>query len=163
MSKRTDISKIPILGSEPIVIRQSAEFQAVSRQHSLRAAFIGLLLFFVLSLWALACSYFPPTYTVGKNFAVRVSSLEGATFPGVRVILVREHRVSKFALTDEKGRVHFENVEPGDYSLEIDQLGIAGWDTAGLNVVDSPDKHVSNKQEIQLHWPSSQDLQTTDV
>src|SRR5258708_37547160 len=119
MPKRTDISKILILG-----------FLFLS----------GFL------LRGFACSYFPPTYTVGKNFAVRVSSLEGATFPGVRVILVREHRVSKFALTDEKGRVHFENVEPGDYSLEIDQLGIAGWDTAGLNVVDSPDKHVSNKQ-----------------
>src|SRR6266436_538254 len=131
MPKRTDIPKILILGS---------------------------LFFAVLMSRAFACSYFPPTYTVGKNFTVKVSSLEGAAYPGVRVILVREHRVSKFALTDEKGRVRFENVEPGDYSLEIDQLGIAGWDTAGLKVVDSPDKHVSDKQgldkqEIQLHWP----------
>jgi hypothetical protein len=127
-----------------------------------------LLLFSVLSLSAFACSYFPPTYEVGKNFVVKVSSLEGATFPGIRVILVRAHRVSKFALTDEKGRVHFENVEPGDYSVEIDQLGIAGWDTAGLNVVDSSDKRTSDKQgaekqEIQLHWPSSEVLQASEL
>src|SRR5260370_21458741 len=136
MRKRTDIPKILILGS---------------------------LFFAVLMLRAFACTYFPPTYTVGKSFVVKVSSLEGATYPGVRVILVREHRVSKFALTDEKGRVHFENVEPDDYSLEIDQLGIAGWDTAGLKVIDSPDKQGLDKQEIQLHWPSSQVLQTTEV
>ncbi len=123
-----------------------------------RVAFIGLLLFSITSLRAFACSYFPPTYTVGKNFAVKVSSLEGATYPGVRVILVREHRVSKFALTDEKGRVRFENVEPGDYSLEIDQLGIAGWDTAGLKVVAG-----SDQQEIQLHWPSSEVLQAGEL
>ena len=131
MPRRTDISKILILGS---------------------------LFFALLMSPAFACSYFPPTYTVGKNFAVKVSSLEGATYPGVRVILMRAHRVSKFALTDEKGKVHFENVEPGDYSLEIDQLGIAGWDTAGLKVVNGP-----GKQEIQMHWPSSQVLQATEV
>jgi len=136
MAKCTDFSKILILGC--------------------------LFLSFFLAR-AFACSYFPPTYTVGKNFAVKVSSLEGATYPGVRVILVRAHRVSKFALTDEKGKVLFENVEPGDYSLEIDQLGIAGWDTAGLKVVDNPDKQGLDKQEIQLHWPSSQVLQTTEV
>src|SRR5260370_41603441 len=105
MPKRTDISKILIL---------------------------GFLFFAILFGRVFACSYFPPTYTVGKNFVVKVSSLEGATFPGVRVILVRARRVSKFALTDAKGRVHFEDVEAGDYSLEIDQLGIAGWDTAGV-------------------------------
>ncbi len=136
MAKRTYISKTLILGC------------------------LFLSLFFAR---VFACSYFPPTYTVGKSFVVKVSSLEGATYPGVRVILVREHRVSKFALTDEKGRVHFENVEPDDYSLEIDQLGIAGWDTAGLKVIDSPDKQGLDKQEIQLHWPSSQVLQTTEV
>jgi uncharacterized surface anchored protein len=136
MPKRTDISKILIL---------------------------GFLFLALLSSSAFACSYFPPTYTVGKNFTVKVSSLEGTTFAGVRVILVRARRVSRFALTDEKGRVHFENVELGDYSLEIDQLGIAGWDTAGLNVVDSPDKQSSNKQEIPLHWPSSEVLQATDL
>jgi Carboxypeptidase regulatory-like domain len=136
MPKRTDISKILILG------------------------FLSLA---VLSSWAFACSYFPPTYTVGKNFTVKVSSLEGTTFAGVRVILVREHRVSKFALTDEKGRVRFENLEPGDYSLEIDQIGTAGWDTAGLKVVDSPDKKGLHNQEIQLHWPSSEVLQATDL
>jgi hypothetical protein len=97
------------------------------------------------------------------NFTVKVSSLEGATFPGVRVILVRAHRVSKFALTDEKGIVRFENVEPGDYSLEIDQLGIAGWDTAGLTVVDSSNKQGPEKQEIQLHWPSSEVLQAAEL
>jgi hypothetical protein len=128
----------------------------------------GFLFFAILMSRAFACSYFPPTYTVGKNFTVKVSSLEGATFSGVRVILVRAHRVAKFALTNEKGRVHFENVEPGDYSLEIDQLGIAGWDTAGLIVVDSPDKHASDsqgpdKQEIQLHWPSSEVLQAAEL
>jgi len=132
-------------------------------QERLRVAFIGLLLLSILSFRAFACSYFPPTYTVGKNFAVKVSSLEGATFPGVRVILVRAHRVSKFALTDEEGRVHFENVEPGDYSLEIDQLGIAGWDTAGLNVVNGSSKQGSDKQEIQLHWPSSEVLQASEL
>src|SRR6267378_2872805 len=121
MPKRTDISKILIL---------------------------GFLFFAALMSRIFACSYFPPTYTVGKNFTVKVSSLEGATFPGIRVILVRAHRVSKFALTDERGRVHFENVEPGDYSLEIDQLGIAGWDTAGLIVVDSSNKQGLEKQEI---------------
>jgi hypothetical protein len=136
MRKRTDISKILVL---------------------------GFLFFAILSSRALACSYFPPTYTVGKNFTVKVSSLEGATYPGVRVILVREHRVSKFVLTDEKGRVQFENVEPGDYSLEIDQLGIAGWDTAGLKVVDSPNKQGLDKQEIQLHWPSSEALQASEL
>jgi hypothetical protein len=141
MPKRTNIPKILILG--PL--------------------FLGALLSSVF-----ACSYFPPTYTVGKNFTVKVSSLEGTTFPGVRVILVRAHRVSKFALTDEKGRVHFENVEAGDYSLEIDQIGIAGWDTAGLIVVDRPNKEASNKQgpdkqEIQLHWPSSQVLQASEL
>jgi len=141
MPKRTDISKILILG-----------FLATS----------------VLMCRAFACSYFPPTYTVGKNFAVKISSLEGATFPGIRVILVRSHRVSKFALTDEKGRVHFEDVEPGDYSVEIDQLGIAGWDTAGLKVVNSSnkralDKQGSEKQEIQLHWPSSEVLQASEL
>jgi hypothetical protein len=136
MHKRTDISKILILG------------------------------FLVLSFFltrAIACSYFPPTYTVGKNFVVKVSSLEGTTFAGVRVILVRAHRVSSFALTDQEGRVRFDNVEPGDYSLEIDQLGIAGWDTAGLIVVDSPDKQDSKKQEIQLHWPSSEVLQASEL
>src|ERR1039458_5371676 len=92
MPKRTDISKILIL---------------------------GFLFLALLSSSAFACSYFPPTYTVGKNFTVKVSSLEGTTFAGVRVILVRARRVSRFALTDEKGRVHFENVELGDYSLEI--------------------------------------------
>ncbi len=136
MPKRTDISKILIL---------------------------GFLFFALLSSKAFACSYFPPTYTVGKDFTVKVSTLEGATFPGVRVILVRAHRVSKFALTDEKGRVHFENVEPGDYSLEIDQIGIAGWDTAGLKVVGSPDTKGSQKREIQLHWPSSQVLRASDL
>jgi hypothetical protein len=141
MPKRTDISKILTL---------------------------RFLFFAVLMSPAFACSYFPPTYTVGKTFVVKVSSLEGSIFPGVRVILVRAHRVSKSALTDEKGRVHFENVEPGDYSLEIDQLGIAGWDTAGLKVVDSPDKHASDKQasdkqEIQLHWPSSEVLQVSEL
>jgi hypothetical protein len=136
MPKRTDISKILILG-----------FLASS----------------VLMLRVFACSYFPPTYTVGKNFVVKVSSLEGATYPGIRVILVREHRVSKFVLTDEKGRVQFENVEPGDYSLEIDQLGIAGWDTAGLKVVDRSDKQGPEKQEIQLHWPSSEVLQASEL
>jgi hypothetical protein len=136
MPKRTNISKILIL---------------------------GFLFFAVLMSRVFACSYFPPTYTVGKNFVVKVSSLEGATFPGVRVILVRAHRVSKFALTDEKGRVHFENVEPGDYSLEIDQIGIAGWDTAGLTVVDGSNKQGPEKQEIQLHWPSSQVLQAAEL
>jgi len=124
---------------------------------------LGFLLSAAFLSRAFACSYFPPTYTVGKNFAVKVTSLEGATYPGVRVILVRAHRVSKFALTDEKGKVRFESVEPGDYSLEIDQLGIAGWDTAGLKVVDNPDKQGLDKQEIQLHWPSSQVLQATEV
>src|ERR1700676_2728350 len=104
MPKRTDISKTLILGSGPVVIRQSGEFQS-----AFRVFFTVSLLFSILRLQAFACSYFPPTYTVGKNFAVKVSSLEGATFPGVRVILVRAHRVSKFALTDEKGRVHFHN------------------------------------------------------
>src|SRR5260370_32704161 len=132
MAKRTYISKTLILGC------------------------LFLSLFFAR---VFACSYFPPTYTVGKSFVVKVSSLEGATYPGVRVILVREHRVSKFALTDEKGRVHFENVEPDDYSLEIDQLGIAGWDTAGLKVIDSPHKQGLDKQQIQLNWPSSQGFQ----
>jgi hypothetical protein len=136
MPKRADISKVLIL---------------------------GFLFFAFLVLRVFACTYFPPTYTVGKNFTVKVSSLEGAIFPGVRVILVRAHRVSKFALTDEKGRVHFENVELGDYSLEIDQLGIAGWDTAGLTVVNSPDKQGSDKQEIQLHWPSSEVLQASEL
>ena len=136
MPKRTDISKIRILG------------------------FLFLSVFLPRGF---ACSYFPPTYTVGQNFAVNVSSLEGATLPGVRVILVRAHRVSKFALTDEKGRVHFENVEPGDYSLEIDQLGIAGWDTAGLIVVDSSNKQGLDTQEIQLHWPSSEVLQAAEL
>jgi hypothetical protein len=129
----------------------------------LRVASVGFLLLSILSSRAFACTYFPPTYTVGKNFTVKVSSVEGAIFPGVRVILVRAHRVSKFALTDEKGRVHFENVELGDYSLEIDQLGIAGWDTAGLTVVNSPDKQGSDKQEIQLHWPSSEVLQASEL
>jgi hypothetical protein len=124
---------------------------------------LGFLFFGILISHAFACTYFPPTYTVGKNFAVRVSSLEGATFPGIRVILLRAHRVSKFALTDEKGRVHFENVELGDYSLEIDQLGIAGWDTAGLIVVDGSNKPGSEKQEIQLHWPSSEVLQAAEL
>jgi hypothetical protein len=124
---------------------------------------LGLLFFAALMSRAFACSYFPPTYTVGKKFTVKVSSLEGAIFPGVRVILVRAHRVSKFALTDEEGRVHFENVEPGDYSLEIDQLGIAGWDTAGLKVVDGPDKQGLDKHEIQLHWPSSEVLQASEL
>jgi Carboxypeptidase regulatory-like domain len=128
-----------------------------------RTLILSFLFFAVLMSQAFACTYFPPTYTVGKNFAVRVSSLEGATYPGVRVILVRAHRVSKSALTDEKGRVHFENVEPGDYSLEIDQLGIAGWDTSGLKVVDSPDKQALDKQEIQLHWPSSEVLQAAEL
>ncbi len=158
MPKSTDISKILILGSGPFVIGQSAEFQS-----ALRVAFIALLLFLVLSLPAFACSYFPPTYTVGKNFVVKVSSLEGATYPGVRVILVREHRVSKFALTDEKGSARFENVEPGDYSLEIDQLGVAGWDTAGLIVVDGSNQQRPEKQEIQLHWPSSEVLQASEL
>ena len=158
MPERTDSSKIRILGSGPIVIRESAESRS-----ALRVALIALLLFSFLSLRVFACSYFPPTYTVGKNFAVKVSSLEGATYAGIRVILVRAHRVSNFALTDEKGRVHFENVEPGDYSLEIDQLGIAGWDTAGLIVVDSPDKQGLDKQEIQLHWPSSEVLQAAEL
>jgi len=120
-------------------------------QKRLRVTFFGLLLLSILSFRAFACSYFPPTYTVGKNFAVRVSSLEGATYAGVRVILVRAHRVSKFALTDEKGRAQFENVDLGDYSLEIDQLGIAGWDTAGLIVIDGSNKQGPEKQEIQLH------------
>jgi hypothetical protein len=133
------------------------------RTHISKILIHGFLFFAFLVSRALACSYFPPTYTVGKNFTVRVSSLEGAMFPGVRVILVRAHRVSKFALTDEKGRVHFENVELGDYSLEIDQLGIAGWDTAGLKVVDSPDKQGSERQEIQLHWPSSEVLQASEL
>jgi len=124
---------------------------------------LGFLFFAVLVSRVFACTYFPPTYTVGKNFTVKVSSLEGATFPGIRVILVREHRVSKFALTDEKGRVHFENVEPGDYSLEIDQIGIAGWDSAGLKVVDNPDEKGLHKQEIQLHWPSSEVLQASEL
>ncbi len=133
------------------------------RTDVLKILILGVLLFAILMSQAHACTYFPPTYTIGKNFTVKVSSLEGATYPGVRVILVRAHRVSKFALTDEKGKVLFENVEPGDYSLEIDQLGIAGWDTAGLKVVDNPDKQGLDKQEIQLHWPSSQVLQTTEV
>src|ERR1700674_253189 len=124
---------------------------------------LGFLFFAFLMSRALACTYFPPTYTVGKNFTVKVSSLEGAIFPGVRVILVREHRVSKFALTDEEGRARFENVGPGDYSLEIDQLGIAGWDTAGLKVVDSPEKKGLEKQEIQLRWPSSEVLQASEL
>jgi hypothetical protein len=136
MPKRTDISKILIL---------------------------GFLFYSILLLRAFACSYFPPTYTVGKNFMVKVSSLEGTTFAGIRVIMVRERRVSRSALTDERGRVHFENVEPGDYSLEIDQIGIAGWDTAGLTVADSPDKQGSNTKEIQLHWPSSDVLQASEL
>ena len=136
MPARTDISKILVL---------------------------SFLLSSVLMSRAFACSYFPPTYTVGKTFTVKVSSLEGTTFPGIRVILVRAHRVAKFALTDEKGRVHFENLELGDYSLEIDQLGIAGWDTAGLKVVNSPDKQGSDEQEIQLHWPSSEVLQASEL
>ncbi|HWW16111.1 MAG TPA: carboxypeptidase-like regulatory domain-containing protein [Candidatus Dormibacteraeota bacterium] len=140
----------------------------LKRADNSKILILGFLFFGMLMSRALACSYFPPTYTVGKNFTVKVSSLEGTTFPGVRVILVRAHRVSKFALTDEKGRVHFENVEPGDYSLEIDQLGIAGWDTAGLTVVDRPNKEASNKQgpekqEIQLHWPSSEVLQASEL
>ena len=141
MLKRTDISEILIL---------------------------GFLFLAVLMSQAFACSYFPPTYTVGTNFVVKVSSLEGATYPGVRVILVRKHRVSKFVLTDERGTARFENVEPGDYSIEIDQLGIAGWDTAGLKVVDSSNKRASDKQgaekqEIQLHWPSSEILQASEL
>jgi hypothetical protein len=136
MPKRTDMSKILIL---------------------------GFLFYSALLSRTFACSYFPRTYTVGKNFVVKVSSLEGDTFGGVRVILVREHRVSRFALTDRRGRVHFENVEPGDYSVEIDQLGIAGWDTAGLKVVDNSNKQGLEKQEIQLHWPSSEVLQASEL
>ena len=94
---------------------------------------------------------------------VKVSSLEGTTFAGVRVIMVRAHRVSRFALTDREGRVRFENVEPGEYSLEIDQLGIAGRDTAGLIVVDSSNKQGVEKREIQLHWPSSDVLQASEL
>jgi len=129
----------------------------------LRVAWISFLLLSIFSLGAFACSYFPPTYTVGKNFVVRVSSLEGTTFAEVRVIMIRAHRVSRFALTDQEGKARFENVEPGDYSLEIDQLGIAGWDTAGLIVVDSANQQDLEKREIQLHWPSSEVLQASEL
>lgn len=133
MPKRADISKILVLGP----------------------------LFFVASAATsvFACSYFPPTYTVANTFTVDVSSIEGMTFAGVRVILVRGNRVSKFALTDEKGTVQFENLEPGDYSLEIDQLGIAGWDTATVKV----EADRADKRNISLHWPSSPILRASDV
>jgi hypothetical protein len=68
------------------------------------------------------------------------------------------NRVLRFAATDEKGAAQFENVGRGDYSLEIDQLGTAGWDTATIKVVDGPDK-----QDIPLHWPSSPILRASAV
>src|SRR5258708_12837754 len=85
MAKRTYISKTLILGC------------------------LFLSLFFAR---VFACSYFPPTYTVGKTFVVKVSSLEGATYPGVRVILVREHPVSNSPLTHQKPSVPFQHVLP---------------------------------------------------
>jgi hypothetical protein len=129
------------------------------KQASPQTVLIGLLMFWALvSSRAIACTYFPPSYKIGKNFTIKVSSLERMTFAGIRVILVRGNRVSRFALTDDGGTARFENVEPGDYSLEIDQLGTAGWDTAGLQVIDGLDK-----QSVQLHWPSSRILQATEM
>ena len=128
-------------------------------QSRLRAVVFGFLLFTKLvSPLVYACTYFPPNYKVGKNFTVMVSSLDGTTFAGVRVILVRADRLSKVALTDQEGRSRFENVEPGDYLLEIDQLGTAGWDTAGLTVAEGLDS-----RDIELHWPSSPILRATEL
>jgi len=123
------------------------------------ATFIRLLVLSALfSLNALACSYFPPSYKVGNKFTIKVSSLEGTTLAGVRVILLRANVVANHALTDEQGKARFENVKAGDYSLEIDQLGTAGWDTATLEVADG-----LGPQDIELHWPSSRILRATEI
>jgi Carboxypeptidase regulatory-like domain len=117
-----------------------------------------LLLPLVFASGAFGCSFFPPSYKVGNTFAVRVSTYDGMTFSGVRVILLRAGRVAKSALTDGQGVARFSAIASAAYSLEIDELGNAGWDTAELDVGADP-----SSQQIELHWPSSTVLTATEL
>ena len=120
---------------------------------------IGVLIMLMsLPVEVFACSYFPPTYKVGSSFAVHVASPEGLKFAGVRVVLLRANEVAYSAHTDAGGGAQFHDVRTGDYSLEIDQLGTFGGDTASLSV--STSEHV---QDIKLRWPSAHILSTTQV
>jgi Carboxypeptidase regulatory-like domain len=113
---------------------------------------------FLLPARLTACTYFPPNYKVGSRFTVHVASADGLTFAGVRVILVSGNRVAKTAYTNPQGVAQFENVQADDYSLEIDQLGELGLDTATISVVDGV-----NGGDVKLRWPSLHILRATEL
>ena len=112
----------------------------------------------LLPLKLFACTYFPPNYKVGSSFTVHVASQKGLTFAGVRVVLVSGDEVAYSAHTDPQGSAQFRDVITGDYSLEIDQLGTFGGDTAYLTVSGN-----AAVKEIKLLWPSARVLRATVV
>jgi uncharacterized surface anchored protein len=112
----------------------------------------------LLPFEAVACTYLPPIYKVGSNFVVHVASGDGLTFARVRVVLIRGTRVANSVRTDTQGVARFEAVEYGEYSLEIDELGIAGWDSAQLIVSNDP-----QATDIKLEWPSARILRVSAV
>ena len=124
-----------------------------------RTAAIGVLAASILfSFEVFACSYFPPSYKVGSSFTVHVASAEGSTIARVRVVLLRGNEVAYSAHTSGQGSAQFQGVATGDYSLEIDQLGTFGGDTAYVTVSTGP-----GIKDIKLRWPSAHVLKTTSV
>jgi len=128
----------------------------VRQRTSAKLSFFVLLMLFPFP--TTACTYFPPKYDVGTQFSVKVSSASGLTLPAVRVILVEGNRVTNSVHTNAKGIATFESVQPGTYTLEVDQLGTAGWDTAELSVLER-----GQERQIELRWPSAQILRATNL
>ena len=112
----------------------------------------------LLPLQVFACTYSVRTYKVGGSFTVHVASPEGLTFAGVRIVLVRVNEVAYSVQTDAEGIAQFQNVMTGDYSLEIDQLGTFGGDSASLVVSKE-----GESRDIKLRWPSAHILSTTRI
>ena len=122
------------------------------------ATIVIVILLILFPLGAVACSYFVPNYRVGKNFTVHVASEDGLAFADVRVILVRGNQVAKTAHTNSQGVAQFEEVQVDNYSLEVDQLGELGLDTATISVVDGV-----NGGDVRLRWPSLHILRATKL
>lgn len=121
------------------------------------------MLIFVSSA-SFPCTYFPPEYKVQPSFKVKVKS-GVRPFAKVRVVLERIEGEPNFrttvaysSYTDEHGVAHFEGIASGEYSVGIDQLGAAGWDTAYVKV--APDNAVN---DVELKWPSSHILEVSTV
>ena len=122
------------------------------------ATVVVFVLSALLPFEMVACTYLVPNYTVGRKFTAHVASRDGMTFAGVCVVLVSGDRVAKTSYTGSQGVARFDEVEVDDYSIEIDQLGELGLDTATISVVNGV-----NGGDVKLRWPSLNILRATEL